>query len=59
MRTLLAGPAALAAVLLVAPAPARVHAAPPAPCTAKSGSDATETREDSSVDDGEIRRPRT
>ncbi|MFD3762496.1 matrixin family metalloprotease [Streptomyces sp. NPDC058622] len=53
MRNLLAGPAAFAAVLLLAPAPA--HAAVPAPCIAKSGSDASETREDSSVDDGEIR----
>ncbi|WP_327387423.1 MULTISPECIES: hypothetical protein [unclassified Streptomyces] len=59
MCNLLAGPAALAAVLLVAPAPARAYAAVPAQCTARSGSDATETREDSSVDDGEVRRPRT
>lgn len=53
MRNLLAGPAAFAAVLLLAPVPA--HVAVAAPCIAKSGSDATETREDSSVDDGEIR----
>ncbi|AQT70364.1 matrixin family metalloprotease [Streptomyces sp. fd1-xmd] len=53
MRNFLAGPAVFAAVLLLAPAPA--HAAVAAPCIARSGSDATETREDSSVDDGEIR----
>ncbi|MFD8982635.1 hypothetical protein [Streptomyces sp. NPDC059564] len=53
MRNLAAGLAAFAAVLLVAPVPARAAAA--APCIAKSGSDATETREDSSVDEGEIR----
>lgn len=40
-------------MLLLAPAAAR--AAVPPPCIAKSGSDATATREDSSVDDGEIR----
>ncbi|MEU3721555.1 matrixin family metalloprotease [Streptomyces sp. NPDC031705] len=53
MRNLAAGLAAFATVLLVAPAPAR--AATAAPCLAKSGHDATETRGDSSVDEGEIR----
>ncbi|MEU9714964.1 hypothetical protein [Streptomyces sp. NPDC047976] len=53
MRDLVTGLAVLAAVLVLAPAPAR--AATAAPCIAKSGHDATETREDSSVDDGEIR----
>ncbi|MEU9943563.1 hypothetical protein [Streptomyces lavendulae] len=53
MSNLVAGLAALATVLLLAPAPARAAVA--APCIATSGSDATETREDSSVDEGEIR----
>ncbi|MFJ7775646.1 hypothetical protein [Streptomyces yangpuensis] len=53
MRTYSAGPAAFAAMLLLSPVPA--HAAVAAPCIAKSGSDATETCEDSSVDDGETR----
>ncbi|MBT2449220.1 hypothetical protein J7F03_19395 [Streptomyces sp. ISL-43] len=48
------GLAVAAAALLVAPPPA-VALVNPAPCIAKSGTDATETREDSSVDEDEIR----
>ncbi|MEV7525132.1 M57 family metalloprotease [Streptomyces sp. NPDC091371] len=54
-NSLRCGLALVAAVVLVAPPPAAAAAVNPAPCIARSGSDATETREDSSVDEGEIR----
>ncbi|MEU9028998.1 hypothetical protein AB0D46_16040 [Streptomyces sp. NPDC048383] len=54
MKRLIAALTSATALLLATPPPAAA-AVNPAPCIAKSGSEATETREDSSVDDGEIR----